>query len=174
MPKEIWPLPHNFVRVLEAVNTEKSRLLLRRMAMGEIEMMENSILNAWAVRALIACDENEARTLLSSSNSNVLVNAINGLRGQLFDEKLMRSLEQCLKNEDTDVQQRVIDIMASEAPSGELANRALEHIRTALAAVADIPNLDEPSKSSHEVTFAMTVGEENYRPFNGSVDGPPR
>ena len=152
---------HSSVRVLEAVNTEKSRGLLRRMALGQINMGNPGPLG-WAARALIECDRGEARLLLSSSTSDVLEVAILSLRGQTLDQELMHLLEPHLKSEDADTRWRAAGIVASEAPPGELAERALKGIGMTLAVIADMSGVDALDESTGHVNYQMTVGEAQY------------
>jgi len=66
---------HTAVRVLQGVNSEKSRTVLRRMALGEVGQRDPG-LEDWAARALIACNRREAWTLLASATPQVLTSSM--------------------------------------------------------------------------------------------------
>lgn len=82
---------HDAVRVLNAINSEMSRALLRRIALGEFE--DNS---SWAARNLIACDPSEASNLLVSTTPQVLAAALDAMEGQPIDDRLLALLKKCL------------------------------------------------------------------------------
>lgn len=155
---------HTSVRVLERINTEKSRALLKKFCLGEIKV-ENPNLQGWAARALIACDQNQARALLSSSEDEVLATAILSLRGQGLDQDLMDSLKPHIQSENPYIRWIVAGIMASEAPTGELADQALNNIKEALIAVAKIADIEVIDPSTGRVNYKMTFGEAYYQRY---------
>src|SRR5262249_23657736 len=86
---------HGAVRVLNAIDAETARRLLRRMALGELSG-DDAGLERWAADALITCDRNEAWKLLSAATPFVLVSALNALEGEPVDSEQLESLKVCL------------------------------------------------------------------------------
>ena len=154
---------HDVVRVLRAINTEKSRALLRRLALGEFGE-ENA---GWATTNLLACDQSEAVNLLVSTNPAVLSNALNKMKGHPIDDRLMELLKKCLRfKSETErpllvysVQRQAALLMAAET-SEELAKEAVEAIGEALNDVADLPDVDTLTLQSHSTE--ATWGERYY------------
>jgi len=181
---------HAVVLILKEINTEKSRVLMRRMALGEFRI-GNDNSEGWAARNLIICDPSEAPKLLVSTNPEVLGDAINALEGQPIDDPLLALLKKCLDIRElvqhwTDkdmspeqreiitlrlrgVQYRAAAVMAS-GTSGELANEAVEAIGKALTAVADLPDADTflPVQNYHPGT-EESLGERNYIAYMGTL-----
>ena len=151
-------LQHRSVRVLKGVNSEKSRALLRRMALRKVRTANPNI-ESWAGRNLIACDRDEAWPLLAATTHHVLTAALNAVDGEPIDEKYMPFLRARLDHENELVRWRVVEVMASE-PSGKYASEVIEAVRKALLSVADLPNVDEPYRSI--LASAMTLGEACY------------
>ena len=146
---------HNVVRVLEAINSEKSRALLRRMALGEFGKGNE----AWAARRLIACDRSEASNLLTSTNSEVLVDAIIAMRGQPIDEKLLALLKKSLSHKEHRTRCLAAQTLTA-GTSGELAIEALYAIGVAMNTVADMPEIDVLSRQRDGLE--STLGERHY------------
>lgn len=159
---------HTSVRILEKINTEKSRALLKKIALGDIEN-ENPNLRSWAAQALINCDPNQARYLLSTSDREVLETTINSLRGKGMDQALFSLLKPHIEGGDPLTRWRAASIMASESPPGELADQALKCIVKALVTVAEIPDLDQIDPSTGEANYQMTVGEWHYHAYAGML-----
>lgn len=159
---------HTSVRILEKINTEKSRGVLKKIALDEIEV-ENPGLRGWAAQALINCDPNQARELLSTSRAEVLEAAINSLRGKGMDQALFNLLKPHIEGGGPLTRWRAASIMASESPPGELADQALKCIVKALVAVEEIPDLDRIDPSTGHVNYQMTVGEWHYHAYAGML-----
>ena len=157
---------HRSVRVLQVVNTERARALLRRIALGEIKPGTVSV-EGWAAQALVACDENEVKALLSSNDADVLCAATKALWGRPLDPELMPLLGRHLNSSDPHTRYRVAHVMATEAPHGELAERALDGVSTTLAAIADVPDVDAIDEGSGLVNYEMTHGEWHYSQHMG-------
>lgn len=155
---------HTSVRVLEQINTKKSRTVLRKIAMGKIDGSAAN-LQAWAARALLKCDQKEALGLLSSDTDDVIAGAILSLRGEGIDQALLNALKPHIKSENPYLRSTTATIMASEAPAGELAGQALQQIKIALSAVDAIPELDKIDPSSGRLSYQMTVEEGHYQRF---------
>jgi HEAT repeat protein len=158
---------HRAVRVLKAIDSEKARRLLRRMALGELSG-DNSGLERWAADALIACDRNEARNLLSSATPFVLASALNALEGEPVDSEQLQSLKVCLKNKDSLVSWRAAAVLGSE-PTGKIADEALAAIGQALAAVAELADADVLDRMGNRYGTAQTLGEEYYRRYMNAL-----
>jgi len=180
---------HAVVRVLGAIDTEKARTLLRRMALGEF--CDVDINKAWAAQKLIAYDRGEASNLLASTDPEVIVDALNVMEGQPIDDKLMVLLKKCLDNKELEQRLAVEDMTATQreltilnlrlaqrstamfmaaGTTGELANEAVEAIGKALSAVADLPEVDAllPLPSKHPGT-EHTLGEQYYYAYAGAL-----
>ncbi|MHC4398963.1 MAG: M56 family metallopeptidase [Planctomycetota bacterium] len=152
---------HRAVRVLEAVNSEESRAILRRMARDELRAA-NSNIESSAARALIACDAREAWGLLASDTSQVLTSALNAVEGQPVDEKHMPLLRKCLGHETALVRWRAAEVMASD-PTGKRADETVEAVGQALTAVASLPNVNDPAR--YTVPTGWTLGEACYQRY---------
>ena len=151
-------LQHRSVRVLKGVNSEKSRALLRDMALREVRTANPNI-EGWAGRNLIALDRDEAWPLLAATTHHVLGDALNAVDGEPIDEKYMPFLRARLDHENEFVRWRVVEVMASE-PSGKYATEVIEAVHKALLSVADLPDVDEPYRSF--LSTALTLGEACY------------
>jgi HEAT repeat protein len=154
---------HRAVRVLKAINSEQSRRLLRRMALGELSG-DNSGLERWAADALIVCDRIEPWKLLSSADSFVLVSALIALEGEPVDALQVPLLNECLKNRDSLVSWRAAAVLGSE-PTGKIADEALAAIGQALAAVAELPDADVFDHTGDRYGTSQTLGERYYRRY---------
>jgi HEAT repeat protein len=159
---------HNAVRVLKAVNTEKSRALLRRMALGELSG-GNPNLAAWAAQALIACDRREAWALLNSTSPEALTTALNAIDGQTVDKEYISLLKKQLGNKNPLVSWRAAEVMAAGA-SGKLADEAVEAIGQALTAVASLPHVDEPDPKGYRFGTVSTLGEQYYFRYTNALE----
>lgn len=158
---------HRAVRVLKAIDSESARHLLRRLALGELSG-DNPNLERWSADALIACDRNEAWTLLSSATPFVLASALNALEGEPVDGKQIEPLKNCLNNKDRMVSWRAAAVLGSE-PTGKIADLALAAIGQALAAVADLPDAEVLDRTDNPYGTAQTLGEEYYRRYLNSL-----
>jgi HEAT repeat protein len=154
---------HRAVRVLKAVDSEQSRRLLQRMALGELSS-DDAGLERWAADTLIACDRNEAWKLLSSGTPLVLGSALNALEGEPVDTEQLESLKVCLQNKDKLVSWRAAAVLGSE-PTGKIADEALAAIGQALAAVADLPDADVLDRRGNRYGTSQTLGEESCRRY---------
>jgi HEAT repeat protein len=155
---------HTAVRVLKAVNSEKSRALLRRLAIGDLSKGRLNTEQAWAADALVACDRREAWTLLSSSEPFVLTSALSAVEGEPLNQDQMDSLKTCLQHEDKLVSWRAAAVMAGDA-TGKFAVEAVDAIGQALSAVSDIAGFDEIDLHANRLGTDQTVGEEYYRSY---------
>jgi len=152
---------HAAVRVLQGVNSEKSRATLRRMALGEVGQRDPG-LEDWAARALIACDRSEAWTLLASTTPQVLISALNSVVGQPVDEKHMPLLRKCLAHEADLVRWRAADVLADD-PTGKRTDETLQAVAAALAAIPRLPNVNAPHRQFPP--SGWTLGEACYRRY---------
>lgn len=141
---------HQSVRVLKAINSDRAKSLLSRMALGEFEL-ESRNLEGWAAQALISCDPNATRAMLSSHSANVLNTAMNGLNGQPIDNELMLLLKNCLQHEDRFVQWHAADVMAA----GESAGEILEAVGQLLTAVEEVQ--DAEARESYYLRYISTL-----------------
>ena len=151
-------LQHRAVRVLKGVNSEQSRVLLRRMALGEVKTANFNI-EGWAGRNLIACDRSEAWRLLAATTHDVLADALNAVDGKPIDKKHMPNLRASLFHENEFVRWRAIEVMAAE-PSGKYGSEVLKAARKALLSIPGQPNVDQLYRSSLQT--GLTVGEASY------------
>jgi len=147
------------VRVLEAVNSEQSRELLRRVALGEMSGADR-LVQGRAARALIACDPRQAWPLLASTNGQVLASALNAVHGQPVDEKHMSLLGECLGHTNALVRWRAAEVMADD-PTGKRGNEAVEAVGQALEAVAGLPDVNQPYRGM--LASGSTVGDACYQ-----------
>ena len=156
---------HTTVRVLKAVNSEESRAILRRIAVGELaEQHANPNIESWAAQALIGCNPSEAWALLTSTTPQVLVVALVAVDGQPVDEKRMALLETCLESEDALVCWRTAAVMAGGC-TGKLASEAVDAIGQALTVAAGRPDADAPYPRAGGATFV----EMYSSPYIGSL-----
>ncbi|MCP4535912.1 MAG: HEAT repeat domain-containing protein [Chloroflexi bacterium] len=155
---------HNAVRVLRALNTEESRTLLRRMALGELSG-GNPNLAAWAAQALLACDSHEAWALLASASPRTLATTLKALDGQQVDEKYMPLLKKYLHNKDLSVCRSAADVMAND-PTGKFADETVDAIADALTSIARQRDVNAP----YPRAGGYTVGEMYYLPFIGALE----
>jgi HEAT repeat protein len=152
---------HTAVRVLQGVNSEQSRAILRRMALGEAGERDPG-LEDWAARALIACDRREAWALLASATPEVLTSALNAVVGQPVDEKHMPLLRKCLAHQEDLVRWRAADVLADD-PTGKRSDETLQVVAEALAAIPRLPNVNAPYRQFPPTGW--TVGEACYHRY---------
>jgi HEAT repeat protein len=160
---------HTSVRVLQAVNDERSRTLLRQLSFGQMTGGKPD-LDHWAAQALVACDPAEAWKLLSAPVQNVRATALNAIKGQPFDADRVALLVACLKDPE-----RVIRGLAAwtlaDGADNKLAPEAARAIVAALAAVADLPDAKgtEPIGGTYPPTIALTPSERCYADYMRAV-----
>jgi hypothetical protein len=148
---------HNAVQVLQGVNSEGSRAVLRRMALGEWGG-GNPNMEAWAAQALMACDPAEAWALLTSRAPGILVPALNALKGQPVDAKRLALLKTCLPHRmEVAVSWRAAEVMA-HGSTGNVAREAVAAIGEALSAVAADPKANTPYPRAGGSTFFEAYG----------------
>ena len=158
---------HGAVRALKAIDSQSARRLLRRMALDELSGNDGD-LKRWAADALIACDRNEAWTLLSSPTPVVLVSALIALEGEPVDSEQLETLKVCLQNKDKLVSWRAAAVLGSE-PTGEIASESLAAIGQALAGVADLPDAEVLDRTGNRYETAQSLGEEYYRRYMNAL-----
>jgi hypothetical protein len=146
---------HRAVLVLKAVNSERSRSLLHRIAMGEFKFGNEG----WAAGALIEIDKSEAWALLASTNSAVLPQVLKIIDGQPIDEKYLASLKKGLANKDPFVRWRITEILVNE-PTGKYFNEAIAAIGKTLSEVENMPDFNKPRPGT-----GLTMGESYYSYF---------
>ncbi len=157
---------HRSILALKVADTAGSRALLHDIALGDVKV-ENPNLQRWAANNLIACDRSAAWTLLTATDSDVLTTALNAAVKLPLDEERMPSLKKCLQNKHDLVRWCAANVLAT-APEGKLATEAVEAIAQAVAAVADMPDINKPDPNNRHVCGASlvhTIGEENYHRF---------
>lgn len=151
---------HTSVRVLERVNSEKSRALLKKLALGEIQVPQAN-LQSWAAGALLRCDKSQARSLLASRTDEVLETALIGLREAEIDEALMKELRPHIQSANSHTR-----FLAALAISrGSPAELAWPSILEAIRKVEEIPNLDAMDPSSGYHSDQLTTREANLFQF---------
>lgn len=150
---------HKAVRVLKAINTEKARAILFRMAMGELGG-GNPNQEAWAARALIACEPRQAWPLLASSSHEVQDAVLAALMGQPIEKEYVQLLKPYLESKDVFLHWKAVAVLARE-PSGDYADHALDAIGHALAGVADLPN----GSDRFQWDTYLTVAEWSYERY---------
>lgn len=150
---------HSWIGMLARINTTQSQDLLRRISIGEVKTSDPNSETS-AATSLISRDNSAGWMLFTSDNPRVLTVALNAVDGQPINEVRMQPLRKCIKHSDGVVRRSAARVMAN-APSGELAHEALECIGQTLAAVADIPGVNELN-SPGVVGIAQTSGEIEY------------
>jgi hypothetical protein len=149
------------INVLRAINSEKSRALLLRFGLGELSDANHNH-NTWAASRLLECDPTEAWSLLESTSNEVVMDALSALTDTPVDVQQMASLKKCLDRQDPEVDYRVVRVMAFGC-TDELALEALASMTNSLAAVADLPNINDERRRSHGGT--LTIGESYYQEY---------
>lgn len=148
-----------WIGMLARINTTQSQDLLRRIAIGKVKTSDPNFETS-AATSLISCDNSAGWMLFTSDNPRVLTVVLNAVDGQPIDEVRMQLLRKCINHSDSVVRRSAARVMAN-APSGELAHEVVECIGQALAAVADIPNVDKLNVPG-VVGIAQTSGEIEY------------
>jgi hypothetical protein len=151
---------HYSVLVLKKVNTEQSRSLLRRIALGEMTG-ENPNLEDWAAGALISCDPNEVWKLLAASNPQVLVTSLNAVGKQSLNRERYGLLVAGMKHDDILVSGLSAKVLTQLA-TGELADEAAASVIHALTAVPAKTKGKDPKPRGGYVSIAVTPSESLY------------
>ncbi|OWK46506.1 hypothetical protein FRUB_00205 [Fimbriiglobus ruber] len=151
---------HRSVIVLKGVNSEKSRTLLRRIALGEMTG-GNPNLEAWAAQALIACDGSEVWKLLASSKPQVLTTALNAVGEQPLNQERAGMLVDRMKHEDVLVSGLSAKVLAGAA-TGRLSDEAAAGICRSLAAVSTRPEAKVVQPDNRKVGTAVTPADTYY------------
>jgi hypothetical protein len=154
---------HYSVLVLKKVNTEQSRGLLRRVALGEMTG-GNANLADWAAGALLACDPTEVWKLLAATNPQVLVTSLNAVGKQTLNRERFGLLVANMKHDDTLVS-GLSSMVIAQLATGELADEAAASVIQALKAVPARTKDKDTKPIAGFISVALTPAESLYRHY---------
>ncbi len=152
------------VPVLHAVNSEKSRELLRRMAVDGFGGGNESTARS-AARILIDLDADQAWGLLDSSTPLVIADSLNTAGQQTIDGARMAKLVKLTQHDDWLVKFRAAEVLA-DGVQGPMAVEALGAVGRLLEQIKDHPDRDVviPSRFG---SLPHTTGEDFYMRASG-------